>query len=77
MPEGRNSLLAKAIQPDHKGFASVSLYSAATALAFVKPCLCEALDRTTLFVIVAILWMVPDRRIESAAQATIAKTTSR
>ena len=56
---GRNSLLARAVGADFKGNMSLLLYSAAIALAFLQPWFSCA-----LYVVVAIIWLVPDRRIE-------------
>jgi len=56
---GRNSLLARAVGADFKGNMSLLLYSVAIALAFLQPWLSCA-----LYVVVAIIWLVPDRRIE-------------
>jgi uncharacterized membrane protein len=57
--QGRNSLLAAAIGKDWKGKISPLCYLAAIPLAFVSVWIANA-----LFVFVAILWLVPDRRIE-------------
>jgi uncharacterized membrane protein len=57
--EGRDSLLARAIGKDIKGKLSVVLYAAAIALALVNPWLAQ-----TIYVLVALIWLVPDRRIE-------------
>ncbi len=56
---GRNSLLARAVGADFKGNISLVIYSAAIALAFVHPWISCA-----LYVVVSIIWLVPDRRIE-------------
>lgn len=56
---GPNSALARAIGIDFKGLASVALYALAIGLAFVAQPLSLA-----LYVVVAIIWLVPDRRIE-------------
>ena len=56
---GRNSTLAHAIGRDFKGKISVAIYMAAIPLAFVNP-----LYACTLFVLVAVMWLIPDRRIE-------------
>lgn len=56
---GPDSLLAKAVGGDFKGRISVVIYAAAIALAFVSPWLAGV-----LYIAVAILWLVPDRRIE-------------
>ena len=57
--QGRNSLLAVAIGRDWKGKLSVVLYLVSIPLAFVSPWIAIG-----LYVFVAILWLVPDRRIE-------------
>jgi uncharacterized membrane protein len=57
--QGRGSLLAKAIGNDWKGKLSPVCYLAAIPLAFVSVWLSNC-----LFIFVAILWLVPDRRIE-------------
>jgi uncharacterized membrane protein len=56
-----DSVLASAVGNDRKGRLSVVLYAAAIPLAFVQPLLACA-----LYVVVAIVWLVPDRRIEKA-----------
>jgi uncharacterized membrane protein len=57
---GRDSRLALATGHDFKGKLSVVLYLSAIALAFVRPAFA-----LVLYVAVALLWLVPDRRIES------------
>ena len=57
---GADSMLAKAIGSDVKGKISPVLYIAGIALAFVAPWVSIA-----LYVLVAVLWLVPDRRIEN------------
>jgi uncharacterized membrane protein len=54
-----NSKIAKAIGNDRKGKLSVLLYIVAIPLAFVSPNITLA-----LYVIVAAMWFIPDRRIE-------------
>jgi uncharacterized membrane protein len=56
---GRSSRLAAAIGNDLKGKVSLAMYVASIALAFVKPWIAIA-----LYVAVALMWLVPDRRIE-------------
>ncbi|MGH8293849.1 MAG: TMEM175 family protein [Gammaproteobacteria bacterium] len=56
---GAQSKLARAVRRDFKGKLSVGCYVAAIALAFVSQWIADA-----LYVLVAILWLVPDRRIE-------------
>jgi len=57
--QGRDSLLASAIGSDWKGKLSPALYLIAIPLAFVSPWIASG-----LYVFVALLWFVPDRRIE-------------
>jgi uncharacterized membrane protein len=57
--DGDASTLARALGGDFKGKVSVVLYVAAIALAFVNRWLSLA-----LYVGVAVMWLVPDRRIE-------------
>ena len=57
--QGRDSLLAAALGRDWKGKLSPALYFIAIPLAFVNPWISNA-----LYVFVALLWLVPDRRIE-------------
>jgi uncharacterized membrane protein len=62
---GRDSMLAQAIGRDLKGKVTVLLLLAGIVVAFLEPWIAMA-----LYVIVAIVWIVPDRRIENAvAQA--------
>ena len=60
--QGPDSKLARAIGSNRKGLVSLALYVAAIPAAFVHPLISDA-----LFVIVALVWLVPDRRIERAA----------
>jgi uncharacterized membrane protein len=57
--QGADSLLAKAVGNDWKGKSSPAIYLAAIPLAFVSPWIANG-----LYVLVAVLWFVPDRRIE-------------
>ena len=57
---GRDSTLAAALGSDMKGKASLVLYAAAIPLAFWHPWIACA-----LYVLVAVLWLIPDRRIEA------------
>jgi uncharacterized membrane protein len=56
---GPHSKLALAVQRDVKGKLSLALYVAAVPLAFVHQTISHV-----LFVTVAVIWFVPDRRIE-------------
>jgi uncharacterized membrane protein len=57
--QGRHSVLASALGSDFKGKISPLLYASAIALAFVDPWISIA-----IYVLVAVMWLVPDRRIE-------------
>jgi uncharacterized membrane protein len=63
---GRGSVLAQALGRNYKGKLSPILYIAGTLLAFVSPRLSIA-----IYVFVAVIWLVPDRRIERAVRETI------
>jgi len=56
---GKDSTLATAIGKDSKGILSLVGYTIAIVLAFVNPLISFA-----LYVLVAILWLIPDTRIE-------------
>ncbi len=56
---GRDSVLAAAVGRDFKGKVSVLLCAAAIPLAFLSPWISCA-----IYVAVAVIWLVPDRRIE-------------
>ena len=56
---GKDSTLATALGSDFKGKVSMVIYAIAIPLAFVRSWLAGA-----LYVLVAIMWLVPDRRIE-------------
>ena len=58
--QGPESLLANALGTDIKGKISPVLYAAAILLAFVNPWISIA-----IYVMVAVMWLVPDRRIEN------------
>jgi uncharacterized membrane protein len=57
--QGPDSLLKKAVGADWKGKASPFIYLIGTAAAFRSPALAQG-----LYLLVALLWLVPDRRIE-------------
>ena len=57
---GQDSLLAAAIGNKQKEMLSIYIYTAAVPLAFVA-----AWISALLYVVVAIMWLVPDRRIET------------
>jgi uncharacterized membrane protein len=60
---GRTSKLAAAIGHDVKGWLSLGAYFVSIPLAFVSPWISVA-----LYILVALIWFVPDRRIESTAR---------
>ena len=57
--QGPGSKLARAIGWDWKGKLSPLIYAAAIPLAFVNELIADA-----LYITVALIWLVPDRRIE-------------
>jgi uncharacterized membrane protein len=62
--QGPSSPLAAAVGADKKGIASVVLYALGIALAFLAPALSRG-----IYVAVALMWLVPDTRIEKHLQA--------
>ena len=58
--QGPHSPLARAVGRDTKGVVSPILYAVAIPLAFVHQGIADA-----IYVCVALMWLVPDRRIES------------
>ncbi len=60
---GKDSVLGKSIGSDWKGKFSVIVYLCAIPLAFVRPWLSCA-----FYAFVAVMWLLPDRRIEKHAQ---------
>jgi uncharacterized membrane protein len=56
---GKDSVISSAVGRDFKGKVSVLIYAAAILLCFGSPWISCA-----LYVLVAIMWLVPDRRIE-------------
>jgi uncharacterized membrane protein len=58
---GRDSELAAAVGTDRKGEVSLVIYAVAIALSFASPRAACA-----LYVLVAVIWFIPDRRIEAA-----------
>jgi uncharacterized membrane protein len=56
---GRDSVLATAVGRDSKGKISALIYAVAIPLAFLDSWVALA-----LYILVAIMWLIPDRRIE-------------
>lgn len=63
---GKDSILAKALGRDLKGKISPIFYIIGIGGAFFNVWISE-----TMFVLVAILWLVPDRRIENALKRNL------
>jgi len=57
--EGKDSLLAKAIGYDIKGKISPILYLAAIISVLINPLIAQS-----IYVLVALMWIIPDKRIE-------------
>jgi uncharacterized membrane protein len=62
--EGPDSTLARALGRDVKGKISIVFYAAGVALAFVNQWLA-----ITVYLLVALMWLIPDRRIERTVAA--------
>ncbi|HEV7620861.1 MAG TPA: TMEM175 family protein, partial [Flavisolibacter sp.] len=58
---GKNSEFSKALGKDKKGIASVVIYLAGICLSFIHP-----LIGFGLYVLVAAIWFIPDKRFEKA-----------
>jgi uncharacterized membrane protein len=67
--EGRQSLLAAAIGRDLKGRASPLLFCVGIGLSFISPWLGLA-----VYVVVALIWLVPDPRVERRLTAAPDRT---
>jgi uncharacterized membrane protein len=61
--QGRESTFAQALGRDLKGKISPVLYLAGVVMAFVDPRIAGA-----LYLLVALMWLIPDRRIERMVQ---------
>ena len=61
--QGQHGVLARALGSDFKGKASLTLYLAGIASAFILPSISHA-----IYVLVAVIWLVPDRRIENVLE---------
>jgi uncharacterized membrane protein len=59
--QGEHSMLKKAVGRDWKGKSSTVMYGIAILAAFVSPAISVA-----LYVLVALMWLAPDKRIERA-----------
>ncbi len=63
-PDGPDSVLARALGRDFKGKLSVAIYAVAVPLALFARWI-----SLFLYVVVAIIWFIPDRRIEKLPNA--------
>jgi uncharacterized membrane protein len=60
--QGHGSPLAAAVGKDYKGKLSPLIYATAIGAAFIDPAIAQ-----TLYLLVALMWVVPDRRLEKRA----------
>jgi uncharacterized membrane protein len=58
--QGVDSVMAKAVGKDKKGKLSILLYVVAIPSAFIYEWIADA-----IYIIVALVWLISDRRIES------------
>lgn len=63
--QGQKSALSQVLGRDLKGKLSPLLYALGISLAFVNPLWADA-----LYALVAMLWLIPDRRIEAALKSS-------
>ena len=56
---GKDSAIVKAVGHDYKGQVSLGMYLLAIPFAFIAPWISGL-----LYVLVAVMWLIPDRRIE-------------
>ena len=62
--QGENELLARAVGRDFKGKISLVFYLVAIPMAFLNQWISDM-----MYVAVAVVWLVPDRRIEATIEA--------
>jgi uncharacterized membrane protein len=58
---GKDSKLARALGKDFKGVTSLVIYAVAVGVAWLSPAVAGS-----LYVVVALMWLIPDRRMEKA-----------
>ncbi len=63
---GKDSVLATALGADLKGKISLVIYIVAVPMTFIKSWI-----SLTLYILVAIMWLIPDRRIEKGLSANL------
>ena len=56
---GKDSVLARAVGPNIKGYASLGIYASAIPIAYVNAWIAFG-----MYILVAVIWFIPDRRIE-------------
>jgi len=61
--QGPDSILKKAVGSDLKGKISPVIYLTAIGVSYLQPCIAMG-----LYVAAAIMWLIPDRRIERALE---------
>ena len=66
--QGEHSKLEEAVGKDSKGKLSMLLYIVAIPLAFVNQWISDG-----LYILVALMWLVPDRRIESKLDESVTR----
>jgi uncharacterized membrane protein len=69
LSQGSNSRLRAVVGNNTKGKISLAMYAASIPLAFVHELIADA-----LFVAVALIWLVPDRRIEHELDRTLGRS---
>ena len=62
--QGRDEFLANAVGNDRKGKLSIVLYASSIGLAFIHPFISDV-----IFAVVALTWLIPDRRIEDRLES--------
>jgi uncharacterized membrane protein len=67
---GKNSALAEALGRDWKGKASIIIYAIGIASAFYNPHIALG-----LYTVVAVIWFIPDRRIEKRVRRAHQQTS--
>lgn len=60
LSDGKSSVISSALKSNKKEFVSILLYLAGIVIAIFSPYI-----GLTFFVIVAIIWLIPDKRIEN------------
>jgi uncharacterized membrane protein len=66
--EGPDSILAIALENDWKGRSSLLIYGIAIAATFLHPWIAGA-----LYAFAAVMWLIPDRRIERSLARAVAR----